>query len=964
MKSLRFALASALSLALLAGPNLTPGGWRAAAQTPAIPASVDRTAAPQRSASGWPQDASDLQPDPRIRFGRLANGMRYALMHNATPSGQASLRLRFDVGSLMERDDQQGLAHFLEHMAFNGSTHVATGEMVKILERLGLAFGADTNASTDWTETIYKFDLPKTDPETVDTGLMLMREIAGELQIPQAAINSERGVVLSEERLSDTPNSRAFRAHEAFFLAGQLAPTRLPIGKIPVIAGATHDLIADLYDKYYRPERATFIAVGDFDVDAMEAKIKARFSDWRNAHSVGPEPQLGSPSPRGLEAKIYTEAGLRTALEIAWIAPPDLAPDNRAKRRRDLVERLGLEVLNRRLSRIARADSPPFLDAGADSGDQVHSARITSLNVAANGSDWKRALDAAVKEHKRLIEYGVLQSELDREIEDLRASLKERVAGQATRRTPSLATGIVDSLDDQQIVTGPDQDLQLYEDAVRGLKADEVNAALRKAFSGSGPLVFLASPTPVDGGEAALLAAYKAAQDAGVSAPQAVADKTWPYASFGAPGAIASRRKIASAGATFVQFANGVRLTVKPTTFRKDQVQVAVRIGDGRLDLPRDKPSAAWAQNAVIEGGLKKVSAEELDQIMTKRIVGASFGIDDDAFLLSGATRPADLDAQMQILAAYAVDPGFRPEAFARMQTYASTLQDQMDSTPSGVAGRDLPGLLHGGDARWAFPSKSAIAATRPDDLKALVGPRLANGPMEVIVVGDVTVDQAVAATASTFGALPRRAEPSPLPDALKVAFPAPAARPVTETHKGRADQGFAVAAWPTTDLFADTRGARIIRVMVNIMRLRLIDTLRVAQGATYSPSASLEASEDFPGYGYVAARVEIPPAKIAGFYDTVDKIAADLRAQEPTADEMQRAVLPRIESIKKAMQTNEYWVQSLQGAQADPRRLEVALKQIDQLQSITAADVRRAAQTWLDPAKEWRFQVEPETKK
>src|SRR4051812_25378444 len=204
MKSQRIVLASALSLALLAGPSLTPIGAVASAQ------SAKTTTA--KAAPGWPQETSDLKPDPLIRFGRLPNGMRYALMHNATPSGQASFRLRFDAGSLMERDDQQGLAHFLEHMAFNGSAHVPTGEMVRILERIGLAFGADTNASTDFTETIYKFDLPKADNESIDTGLLLMRDIAGELTIPHDSINSEKGVVLSEERVRDDPNYRAYKA--------------------------------------------------------------------------------------------------------------------------------------------------------------------------------------------------------------------------------------------------------------------------------------------------------------------------------------------------------------------------------------------------------------------------------------------------------------------------------------------------------------------------------------------------------------------------------------------------------------------------------------------------------------------------------------------------------------------------------------------------------------------------------
>jgi zinc protease len=947
MKSMRIALASAASLALLAGPGLTG----AAAQTP------------KAGATGWPQQTSDLKPDPLIRFGRLPNGMRYALMHNATPSGQASFRLRFDAGSLMEKDDQQGLAHFLEHMAFNGSTHVPTGEMVKRLERIGLAFGADTNASTDFTETIYKFDLPRADKESLDTGLLLMRDIAGELTIPQTSINSERGVVLSEERVRDDPSYRAYKARANFFFPGQLISKRLPIGQVGVIQNATHDLIADLYDKYYRPDRATFIAVGDFDVDAMEARVKASFGDWKNSHPVGAEPQLGAPEKRGLEAKVYSEPGLRTSLQVAWIKAPDLSPDTRAKRRRELIERLGLSVLDRRYGRLARSDAPPFLGAGAYSGDETHSAKITGLTISANGTDWKKGLDAAIQEQKRLVQYGVLQSELDREIEDLRAGLKERAASQSTRRTPGLASEIVGSLDDKLVVTNPAQDLQLFEDTVKGLKADEVNGVIKTMFSGAGPLVFLSTSAPVAGGDAAVLGDFKVAEAAPVTAPLAVADKIWPYETFGAPGKVAERTARADIGATFVRFANGVRLTVKPTDFRKDQVQVQVRIGDGRLDLPKDKPSAAWASGAFIEGGLKKVTAEELDQIMTKRIVGASFGVDDNAFALGGGTRPADLQAQMQILAAYAVDPGFRPEAFDRVKINAMTVHDQMESTAQGVVGRDLAQLMHDGDQRWGFPSKQTIASTKADDLKTLIGPRLANGPVEVIVVGDTTVDQAIAAVASTFGALPARSEPTPPAAERKVSFPAPSAQPINETHKGRADQGYAVAAWPTTDLYADVRGARMIRVMVNVMQLRLIDTLRVAMGATYSPNATLEASEDYPGYGYVAARVEIPPSKIADFYAKVDEIAADLRANGPTADEMKRAVLPRIEALQKSMQTNEFWVGSLEGAQTDPRKLEVVLNQISQLQSITADDVKKTANRWLDPAKEWRFQVTPEVK-
>jgi zinc protease len=241
-----------------------------------------------------------------------------------------------------------------------------------------------------------------------------------------------------------------------------------------------------------------------------------------------------------------------------------------------------------------------------------------------------------------------------------------------------------------------------------------------------------------------------------------------------------------------------------------------------------------------------------------------------------------------------------------------------------------------------------------------MVAEPLARGAVEVIVVGDVTVDQALAATAPTLGALQRPPPLVPAADERRIAFPAASAQPVVRTHKGRADQAVAVAAWPTTDLFADVRGARTIRVMVEVMKLRMIDELRVAQGATYSPSANLEAAVDYPGFGYVSASVEIPPDKIPGFYETVGKIAADLRATDITPDELKRATLPRIEALGKALQTNEFWLSSLAGGQTDPRRLELIGSQIPQLQSITAAEVHKAAQTWLQPSKEWKFEVLP----
>lgn len=910
----------------------------------------------------WAHAASDLTPDPDIRFGTLPNGMRYAIRKQQVPPGQAAIRLWFDAGSLMETDQQQGLAHFLEHMAFNGSKGVKEGDMVKILERLGLAFGADTNASTGFEETIYKLDLPKTDAETVDTSLMLMREAAGNLTIDPKAVDRERGVVLSEERSRDTPAYRMLQARLAFLLPGQRVPNRYPIGKVEVLKTAPAAQLADFYHRYYRPERAVLVAVGDFDVAAMEAKVRARFGDWKAQGPAGAEPDLGQVKPRKTEAKLVVESGLPLSMQIIWVRPPDTDPDTVAERRGDLVRRLGFAVLNRRLSALARQPSPPFIAAGAGAGDQVQSAEITTIGVNAETSRWRQALAAVDQEQRRAVLYGVRQDELDREIEEMRTLYKAAVAGAATRRPADLAGEIVASLPDDDVVTSPAQEAALFEAAVKGLKAEPVSAALKDAFRGEGPLLLMASPQPVEGGEQTLLAEFAAAQKLAVAAPAAPSQVAWPYASFGPSGKVAERRELADLGATFVRFANGVRLTVKPTKFRDDQVLVRVNVGDGLLDLPKDARNMEWIADALVEGGLKKIANEDMERVLASKLYGANFAVNDDGFVLVGGTRTGDLPTQMQVLAAYVAEPGWRPEAFERMKAARATAHDQLEATTSGVLSRDLGALLHPGDRRFLFPTRQEIAEAELDDLKAQIAPQLAAGAIEVVIVGDTTVERAMESVAATFGALPPRPGPKTIPpNQRQMAFPAGVAEPVVRTHKGRADQAVGYMAWRTSDYWANPQRARETTILGEVMRLRLTEELRETQGATYSPNAGSNHSLVWTGWGYLAASVEVPPEKLAEFFADVSKIAADLRTREISADELARAKKPRIEGLERSRRTNNYWLAQLAGAQADPRRLDIIRDQIQGLKRVTPADVQRAAVTFLNDEAAFKLSVRPE---
>lgn len=950
-------LAAAASVLVLAACSAAPTPTMV---SPAAEASVQSPADTLRqSRTDWAQATSDIAPDPAVRFGTLPNGMRYAIMRNATPPGQASLRLRIDAGSLMEGEDQLGLAHFMEHMAFNGTENVPEGDLLPILERLGLAFGPDTNAFTSFDQTVYQLDLPRTDDETVGTALMIMRDMAGEATLAADAIDRERGIVLSEERTRASPGLRMALANYGFLLRGQLAPTRFPIGDPEILSTASRDRFTAFYEAYYRPERATLVAVGDFDVDAMETRIRTEFSDWTNASPNGPEPDLGPVEARQPEAFVFSEPGAQPMIELAWVAAPDRSPDTLATRERDLIRTLGFAVFNRRLQRLARQEDPPFVSASASRSTVIDSQDQVSLSASYRPGAWREALAALEQERRRILDYGITAEELEREITEYRAAYETYVAGAPTRRTPALADAITGSVHDQEVFSAPTDDLAFFEATVNGLDVQTVMAELTTAMQGDGPLVFLSSPEPVEGGPETVMAALDQSSAQPIEASAGAAAAAWPYADFGAAGQVAEQATIDDIGVTTVRFANGVRLTVKPTDFRQDQVLVGVSFAGGRLSMPDDRVLPTWAaSSALIEGGLGRISREDMEAVLAADVFSTGFGLADERLSLSGATRPEDLDIQLQALAAYASDPAFQPQAFERVRSAYAAAIAQITATPGGAFGIQAGQLTRSGDLRWAFPDAGQIAGAELSDLEALLRPRLERAPVEIVIVGDVEVDAAIASVASTFGALPAR-DAAGAPENADVRFPAGQPE-VVLTHDGRADQGLAFLGWSTTDAPSDVYQARVLSVLAAVLQLRLIDELREGQAVTYSPSANSSPSWEIPGYGYMSAAIEAPPERLDGFFADVETIAAQLRDTPVTADELERARRPLIETIQRGRNGNEYWITNLEGLQTEPTRLGAIRTVISDLERVTPEDLQAAARAFLTTERAFRVRVVP----
>lgn len=907
------------------------------------------------------EDPKALAPpaDPRVVFGTLPNGLRYAILSNNLPHRAMSYRLQIGSGSLDETDAQRGYAHLIEHMSFRGSTNIKDGDFERSLEALGLNFGNDTAANTDFEHTTWSLDFPVVYRSTMGTGLDLLREVADRVAFQPAALDVERHVVESEERLRDNPALEAERARIGLLFAGQRVTTRWTIGTTASIEGATAPALRAFYAKHYRPDNAVLVAVGAVNPVEVEAEIKATFGDWQRPTEPLVVVDHGEVAKRGETVRLFTTPGAPEQVELNWVSPYDGAPDTYAHERGELAELLASAVLDHRLGRMTEALDAPFEAAGAHREAMFHSGEVVSVTLAPSAGDPGRALSAAVLEERRLVRFGVTAAEVDEEVKHLRTAFAEQAAGAQSRSNADLARGLLASFDSGDVFTTPAQRAADFERLVKGLSTDDVNAGVKRLFAGAGPLVFVSGPKPPTGGELALRHAVDQGELAALTPEPTEAVGAWAYTDFGTPGQVAERKTYPDLGVTVARFANGTSVAIKPFPRSGGNVSVDLTFGGGLAGLSPEFARSFWmlssGSDLFVNGGLGKATVSELRRQMADRAVDIRFGVDEERFHLIGHGTAGDLDRQLQLLAAFVSDPGFRQAPIAHARAILADALPQFGASPSATAGRDLPSLLHAGDPRWrAVPDAATLATSEPEDFARMLRPALA-GPLNLVVVGDVDVDRVIAAAAATIGALPPRA---PRPPVAEAHFPAPVATPVVDLHHGRPDQAIAVLAWPTNGFYANMHEARAVQVAAEIIRARLIDGLRETQGLTYAPGVEVDQSLVLPHYGSLAVEVEVTPAHAPDFFAEAGRIAADLARRPVSDDELTRATAPLLDQSRVALYTADYWLHELGRVDEDGRALDIVRTRAPDLETVTAADIQHVASTYLSPASAWQLLI------
>ncbi|RKQ71034.1 zinc protease [Litorimonas taeanensis] len=925
---------------------------------------VEESAAIKAEAS-FVHEVSDLAVDPNIEYGKLENGLRYAVRSNSTPTKTATLLMRVDTGSLNESDETRGLAHFLEHMAFNGSKNIPEGEMIKRLEKFGLSFGADTNASTSFFETTYQLELPEVDEAILNETLMIMRETASHLTLDAEAIDRERGVILAEKRARSSPGFDAFIDYLEFFLGDTLIPDRLPIGTEDTIKSVTAEQFKAFYEGYYRPENTFVVFVGDVETDYAAKKIEEYFSDWQAVGEGAAKYEAEALSLETARTHYYVNPEIQTSLSLSVAQPLEKKDDTIQSRKDAFVESLGNRILSQRLGELSRTTDAPFISASAGTNSLFDGVRLSALSIQPEKGKWDMALKGAEPVLRQALEFGFSQSELDEQIANSRKSYEVSVQTASTRRTPNLARRILSAFGDDIVVTTPESALERFNDYADDITLNDVNQAFRKQWKGvdQAPQLYLATSEMIEDAESKLETALMEARQISVSPREEIARQEFAYSEWGTPGLIKSRETVQDIDFERVVFENGVKLNIKQTPYQKDIISINVALSGGELFLPREEPGLRiFAPNALGLGGLEAHSVDEIRKITAGRSVGVLQSMGTDRRVLSGATVPSDLDLQLNLMAAYVTAQGYRPEAKAQYDKYIKSFYPTLDSTPNGVASRDIPRLLRSGDTRFGYPSEDEMLRVTTDMVKAYLSPFQSNTAIEIAIVGDITPDEAIKSVARTFGAFPKQQEQfaEPSDEDIRLNFPKGSNRPVKLSHAGDTTTALYSVYWPTPD-GRDAQTSREVSMLATLFRLRLTEVLREEEGASYSPSAFSFTPRTYPDYGYFGVSLEVSPDDIDRMSLKVDEIAAEFREGKLDTDMFERGMKPVLENIETSLESNSYWMDVIANGQTDEERLNRHRSRSEAYKNMTVEDLQSRAKTMFDPKTAYRIQILPE---
>jgi zinc protease len=856
-----------------------------------------------------------LPVDPAVRTGQLANGLRFFIRQNGRPAKRVSMRLAVNAGSLQEEADQRGLAHFLEHMAFNGTQNFKPGELITFLESIGARFGPHVNASTSFDETIYMLDVPADREGYVDRGLLALHDFANGILLLPAEVDKERGVVLEEWRGRLGAGSRLTDKQLPVLLHGSRYAERLPIGTPEIIQNAPAERLKAFYEQWYRPDQMAVVVVGDIDPAAAEALVRKRFESI---------PARTTPVPtvdRTIPPHTETLFSLATDPEAqGWTVTLGFKGRAREQRtvadyRASLVRQLLGEMINPRLRELARRPNAPFLGAEAGVDTFGRTLQLFEIGAAVPENGLAAGLEALMVEVRRVQQFGFSAGELARARAELLAAYQRAYNERGTTENPSFANEYVRHFLEGEAMPGIAFEYQLANAYLPGVTIDEVSAAVRALITDDNRVVLAVAPETKDG-PVPTVDSLKAALARAATAPV----EPWADATEGrtlvetppAAGTVTARRTLAELGVTVLTLSNGVEVWLKPTDFKNDQVIFSAYALGGTSQAPRDDYFSAELATAMVGvGGVGGFSPVDMSKMLAGKIASASPRIGAYTQEMSGSATPRDLETALQLNYLAFTAPNFTPETFDLLQRRLVAALANQAENPRAVFGERVALVNQSNHYSARMLSTADLPGLKLEAMQQFYRARFANAAnFTYFFVGAFQVDEVTPLIARWIGGLPSTGRATAAYRDMGVRFPDRVVR--EEVKKGREPASQTVISF-YADAGKDEFEMHRVRAAANVLSIRLREILREELSGTYGVSVGYENSLPLPGYGAVVVQFGSSPENVEQLTRAVFTEVERLKASGPTADDVAKVKEMEKRDLETSARQNAYWLGSLQ---------------------------------------------------
>jgi zinc protease len=892
---------------------------------------------------------SEVRNDPNIIFGRLENGFQYALMKNAYPEERIVTALSFAVGSAMEEEKERGLAHFLEHMAFRGSEHFPNGEIVERMQKLGIAFGHNLNAYTSFLSTCYKLNLPNGNAETVDAAFLALRDFCDGLHILENDVNQERGVILAEKRDYDNVLMRQAKKNFKFFLDGTILPYRFPIGKTEVIESASPKNIRHFYERWYSPEKMFFVAVGDMDIPAFEERIRNTFQDLNP--KAPPHFELDPLRTKRRKFFYFSDPDLsETSIEISLLFPDQFTDDSYEARRHRIILDIALGVLRERL--LDKRSTNPSLFAGIDTDCTQNFLKTKHSTLCAamtcEHKNWATCLGLLEQEMRKIYQYGISEAELQRQKESAINAAERDVLAAKTRHSSGLVAKLVHCHRENLRILSPEDYCKLIKRLNGEITAEDCRNELAKIWQNI--YISVASNQAIGEGERAIEAVFYESERVPVVSNESEVLGKFAYEHFDTPyRAIVQRNYIEDLGISQLTLANGVKINLKPTDFKQNQIEFILAIGHGQMtDYPHPQPGIFLvARQTFPKSGLQKNPWKELHKFISSKCVQINFGIDERSFNFYGICDKKNLPLGLQLMVAHLSDPGFEERALWEAREAIKPTYEDRAKSPLSVIGDQYPKFIMGNDSIAGLPDERSVFSVQMDDIKKLLLPVFQNEAMELTIIGDFDPEMTIQNIQDTFGALPVRSPSSnDTSQAGIVTFPRETAEK-SFFFTGNEKRTVSILTFLTDDENNISDDLALI-VLAEVIGDRLRNKIRKTEGKAYSPLVDNNATP-FKNFGLFEIMLSLHPDSTCDTKNETLAIIEDLKTNPIPSEELERIRLPILNAIRDKFKQNGFWLDHIEHAHRRPQCLEKLRTMRSFYESVTPKILQETAQKYFN---------------